>query len=426
MDRCSAIEQTIQSYIDGEQSASERVIIEKHLNDCARCQGLLEAQRRCTAELFEVYASERLAGTLTPYVLEHLPEMLDLSEGKRDLAEVNQRAKHPRPFREYALKIVPVAAMFVLVFLGYTLTKIWPEPVVSDRALGSVTFADGMNFHLPEESDGRNAASLKNIALPGDRFETSSDSTMMVTLLGPTHVKVAPDARIRIQSDRRISVEKGSVFLDVAKGDRMFRVFTPSGNVTVFGTSFDVNVIANATTVAVHDGEVQVETGDLFAQLNPGDEIEFNVQSTTLVPHRVALESIAPWANAIEPDVDALHYFTTKVAPVSTNSLIQGDNAWMLTGLKGNRIGYVEVEWKASRLNVTPMGYQIYVFKSDDTLLFKGFISGTLLARETSTRIYNRTSPDARSEFAYVKVVPSYETGQGETKFTNIRAGLVQ
>ena len=62
------------------------------------------------------------------------------------------------------------------------------------------------------------------------------------------------------------------------------------------------------------------------------------------------------------------------------------------------------------------MSYQVYVFESNGTLLFKGSIDSDVLSKESKHRIYSRTSPDARSEFAYVKVVPNYETGQGEVE----------
>lgn len=433
MASCARIEQTIQSYIDGEQSASERVIFEKHIADCADCRHVLDAQRRCTADLFEVLSHERIPGTLAPYVIEHLPEMVDSAQlhidhtqGQRDLAEVNQRAKHPRPWREYSLRAVPIAAMFVLVFLGYTLMENWPDAPIPGQAVGSITYADGMAFQFNSDSDDQFSAELKTIAVPGDRFETESDGQLMLTLIGPTHVKLASDTRVRIHSNRRISVEKGRVFLDVSKGDRMFRVITPESNVTVFGTTFNVDVLNGQTTVAVRDGEVQVESGEIFTQITPGEQVSVRPGIGQLVPETVAIDQIATWADQIVPDIDALQFFTARLAPMQPNLTVQGKNVWFIQP-DGKPISYIELEWKPVRKGIEPREYQVYVFRLlDDTLLFKGQITAQDMKEGQSIQLYNRTNPDARSEIAYVRVVPNYETGQGEARFTNCRAGLVQ
>lgn len=419
MASCTKIEHWIQSYIDGEQSNSERVIFEKHIHECPTCDALLKEQRRCTADLFEAFSICGLDESLTPYVMEHLPEMIDLSVNKRDLAMVNKRAKHPRSWRNYLVRAVPIAVGFMLISLGYILKENWPETFVPDAVIGSVTSQQGTAHHIDNLTDERKQSTLMTFAMPGDRFETDSNAQMMVTLLGPTEVKLAPETRILIHNDRRISVEKGHVFLDVAKGDRMFRVFTPNSEITVFGTSFDVNVSSDSTTVSVVEGEVQVESGDNFTQITTGEQVEVLKDSPEFAPRNVAIASISAWADAITADVEAQNFFISRVAPTAAESIVQADSAFLLFP-NGDHINYIELEWAPSPSLADSTGYQVYVFSGDDNrVLFKGAISGDVLSdlNESTVRIYNRTSPDARLQFAYVRVIPNYDNGKGEAKF---------
>ena len=428
MASCTKIEHWIQSYIDGEQSDSERVIFEKHVHECSRCQELLNEQRRCTADMFETFSGVKLQDSLTPYVMDHLPEMIDLQKGTRELAMVNKRAKHPRSWSALMMRAVPVAVAMMLVYLGYVLKVNWPEEMVPDTVIGSVTHQDGTAFRIDDASDERTASALKAFAMPGDRFETSLDTTMMITLLGPSTIKLAPETRVRINSDRRISVEKGRVFLDVSKGTRMFRVFTPESDITVFGTSFDVNVELNTTTVSVAEGEVQVESAEHFTQITPGEQVEVTTEETALIPRHVDILAVPSWADAIQPDVEAQHFFMSRIAPNADDSVIQADNAYVLSPL-GNRINYIEVEWEVTPALRKTRGYQVYVFSGDDnSLMFQGEIPAEMLknSKNTSVRIYNRTSPDARLQFAYVRVVPNYNNGKGDAKFTSCRANLIR
>ena len=97
MASCTQIDNLLQAYIDGELGASERVILEQHLSDCAACAGLLRRQQRSSAALFEAYSAGRLTRDLSNQVLNHLPE---LESDREDVENINWRAKHPGRFDE--------------------------------------------------------------------------------------------------------------------------------------------------------------------------------------------------------------------------------------------------------------------------------------------------------------------------------------
>ena len=115
MASCTQIDGLLQGYIDGELGASERVILEQHVSECATCAALLRRHQRSSAALFEAYSGDRLTRDLSAQVLEHLPE---LESSRENVEDLNWRAKHPGYFHGRMRQIVPAAAAVLLVVLG--------------------------------------------------------------------------------------------------------------------------------------------------------------------------------------------------------------------------------------------------------------------------------------------------------------------
>lgn len=394
--------------------------MENHLHDCTACRTLLKQHMQCSAEMFESYARYRYQGDMTQYVMEHLPEMADVSDTGADLEQVNRRAKkHPFRLRDQFNFIVPLAATVMIIGLAYVLKANWPEEAVPVAVLGLVTYQEGSIFRIDGESDERNPARLKAFAMPGDRFETNAESQMMITLIGPTEVRLAQDTRILVSDDRRISVEKGRVFLDVAKGNRVFRVLTPNGTVTVFGTSFEVDVLRDELTVSVAEGEVQVERGDLFKQIYPGEQIHVTPDSRVMKAVAVDVENRVQWSRTIIADADAEHFFIRRIAALSVPDVLQADGVFLIEPFE-RTVESVELEWEPEHLDDS-VGYQVYVFSDRDVLMFKGSIQASMLESRSDSkiRIYNKSNPQLRTQFAFVKIVPDVAGGTGGLKFVN-------
>ena len=64
---------------------------------------------------------------MTPYVMEHLPDMVAVQDADIDLEQVNFRTKHPFRLRERFKLIVPLFATLLIVGLAYMLKANWPE-----------------------------------------------------------------------------------------------------------------------------------------------------------------------------------------------------------------------------------------------------------------------------------------------------------
>ena len=243
MASCTRIETLFQAYIDGELGQADKVILEQHLSECSACVKVLEQQKATSAMLFEVLREKRLTHSMRNMVMAHLPEMEDTvtpvlptmrsHSDVRTVAEVNWRAKHPRP-RLYRTLLPVLAASLLLMFSLAVLIGSWPEHIAEESVIGMVTYAGGKALSNEQNSIERNEVKLKGKIDFGERFITQEKSSLMLSLAGASHLKVAEKTRLKVITDREISVEQGKVWLDVGKDDRLFKVSTPFGKVIVY------------------------------------------------------------------------------------------------------------------------------------------------------------------------------------------------
>jgi hypothetical protein len=205
----------------------------------------------------------------------------------------------------------------------------------------------------------------------------------------------------------------------------VFRVLTSNGTVTVFGTSFEVDVLNDELTVSVAEGEVQVERGELFKQIYPGEQIHVTHETKVMEAISVDIENVVRWSRAIVPDADAELFFTTRIAAISVPDVVQADRVFLLEGFGDKAIDYVELEWEPEQLDGS-VGYQVYVFSDQSVLIFRGSLQASMLdgSNDSKIRIYNKSNPQLRTQFAFVKIVSDVVGGDGDLNFINCKAKL--
>jgi transmembrane sensor len=114
---------------------------------------------------------------------------------------------------------------------------------------------------------------------------SESGEVMVVTAAGQKEIIELPDgSTVKLNAGSEVSYLadewdnertlqlKGEAFFQVKKGSD-FQVVTPSGTVTVLGTSFNVRSRGAGTEVICYTGKVRVELDTVFAVLLPGDAI---------------------------------------------------------------------------------------------------------------------------------------------------------
>lgn len=428
MASCRQIDEVLQAYIDGELSHSGRVISEEHLLECRACRSLLRKQQRCSARLFEAYSEVKLNRDLTGCVLSNLPEM---DFPAIDVAGVNRRAKHPSPIQEKLRRVMPVAAATLIIAMAWVIRENWPSPILHEDTLGLVTFSQGEAWRISGDDTTLSTAAVKTPALPGDRYETSAGATLMLDVLGDSTIKLAENTRILIHDSRKISVEKGEVLLNVGKDHRLFKVLTSAGDITVFGTTFDVRVTDDTTTVAVERGEVQVEYREddsVFCVLKRGQLVDVRRGARSLSPVRAEISSIVQWAEEIVADEEARELFARQVAARHDMTQVAAELVYLMD-TNDQPVRSIIFEWEHSASAWDRCGYEVFVYTDRDKPLFKGHLPGRVFNNEdiVSYEMENTGNRRLRLRHIFVKLIPDYSEGNLESELTlkaNLEAGL--
>jgi len=290
-----------------------------------------------------------------------------------DVAGVNRRVKHPTRWRDRVFRLMPIAAAFLLVGMAAVINNNWPVPDYIDESIGLVASTTGQTYRIDAETQRRDDANLRESAEAGDRFETGAGSSLMLMLMGPSEVRMDQNTRIYVEDERTLSVEQGRVFLDVAKGRQLFRVRTPHGEVTVFGTRFDVQVGADTMRVIVEDGRVQLSSTDgreLFRVLTRDQQGELRRDADAIRVGGVNADRASAWAARIQPETEARELFLTSIAPRYDAEEINAENGWLIsTG--GKSLESIVLEWEPVNGPGAFTDYVIYVYTPENEPVFR-------------------------------------------------------
>jgi hypothetical protein len=414
----------IQAYVDNELSTSDRIILEEHLAGCQTCKEQVSRQRKLSAELFEAFVDLRLKRNLRTPVLENLPVM---KSPTADLVDINWRAKH-RPSRMKQLgRLAPFAAIAVVALLGFLIRLNWPQPAPEVGYVGVVMQAKGHSTRVPDNGTTWRSAYAQDRIRPGDRFETGKESAVMVGLKGSTVVKMNAESRFKVISERRINVEQGEVWLDVGRDGQLFRVGTPEGNITVFGTAFCVSVSKDATTVAVERGEVLVGTQSDFTNLRRGESVSIKPDRSLTKPRSIDPETQSAWAKDIQPDAGAERAYKALVLSQSAKTELAAQEVFFLDASMGGHkwaIRAINVYWEKDAYTQGHCGYDVYVYNDQMAPLFKDRIPAATLDSKTSNLVEIRVpgEPIQNARWLFVRLVPDLSAGRVEAQGLEVRA----
>lgn len=423
MASCAQIEAMLQTYVDGELGHSDKVILKQHISDCRACSALLRKHERMCAGLFEVLADDRLRRDLAPSIMEHLPEM---ERDPLDVQTVNWRVKHALDHWGTIARVAPLGVGAVLLVVAFTLMSQWPRGTpLEAAAIGVVTHSSGEATAYLEDAKARQSVQVKDFVLCGQHYETGAADALMLTLAGPTQVKLNENTRISVLDARTLRLETGQIWADVDRGNRLFRVFTPVGGVTVMGTAFDIAVERNKATVTVARGSVQVDNEAVFSRIEPGQQVDLAVGQKALVSRKADVAAITAWTVPIVPDKNANDLFEQKitpkgVVPVSSYQvgLVYMDQTRTVKG--------VYFQWEPDTLESGHCGYDVYVFERK-TPIFKGHVSGEVFDNK-ATRFYEVPVPGEPIRGVKrldIKVVPDRSGGSMETEFSEISGSCI-
>lgn len=293
MASCERIAPLLQAYVDGELASWERLTVEHHVRDCVLCAEELREVTSCSASLFESLAACRLSPGFRDRVIKHLPKRIPAVLGI-NRAEVRHASAPIDRLSRWTLAGAVVVLLIALVIIVYN----YPPPPVQ---IGMVTGAE--NSVEMQHAYGGNVreAVVRDRIFIGDRIETKDDGRLILSLDGPTEIKVNENTELLVDNERFIRLVQGEIWGHVAGQNRAFKVQTPHGDVTVTGTEFNVKIEPKETRVAVATGKVLLATEKGFTEVSAG-------QTCTAEPHlaprdvrEVPVADIGKWARTLVP-----------------------------------------------------------------------------------------------------------------------------
>ena len=207
-----------------------------------------------------------------PAFVADLEERLRATAAERAKAQAGEQRTNR--VRRWLGSAFAVAALVVLVVLIQRAAYHWPTaPVPPLMALPPDSDDKSPNYLTPlPEAPTSNSAVLEI----GANLRTEKGQRRRVELPDHSIVFVNQDSAIRLEAARRLVLERGEIFIEVApRTDDRFVVQTPDKQVTALGTKFTVRAADGKTAVAVTQGKVKVSGLDsvLYAgqQLAPDD-----------------------------------------------------------------------------------------------------------------------------------------------------------
>ena len=415
MASCTQIEQVLQAFIDDDLSDSERVIFEGHVAECKVCEKSLRIQQATSAELFEGFAAVRLRDDLTQSVLEHLP---DTEFFPKDVAAINRRAKHPGGVKERLYRLVPVAAAALLVVLGAVIRDNWPGPAMPYDAIGVVTFAEGTSTRFDDESENDVRVKVEEYVRKGTPYRTSENGRLMLMLAGSTSVKLNRATSLVVHDERKITMNGGQAYFDVGKSNDRFHVYTPNGDVTVWGTSFDIQVTAMTTRIVLAEGQVDVrhkDFQDAWVMLQPGEMVKIVRDLNTMRARPADVTGLTIWARDMVSEETAGELFAAKILPQYGFKEIVVDDPYTF-GVQDRHIESITISWVPSPDLWDYCSYDIRVYGDENTPIFSGRIDSAVFSasRDHSTVLLNPTGFTPDVSIATIELSP--DCGHGSVK----------
>lgn len=421
MASCKQIEIMLQAWIDNELGHAERVILQQHLAECKACTALLHRYQQTSAFLFECFNEHRLRRNLRNSILENLPDMNPLRIAVHDHKSQSNVVK-----AHWVARYVPAVAVVVLVLLGALLYNAWPVPPgAPGPAVGLVTLVSGEVESISGSDPDEQV--FQSPVVCGQHFQTGDNSRLIVTLRGPTHVKVNANTLMGVADDRQIRVDSGEVCLDVARDTRTFSVETPSGVVKVLGTIFAVSVSPEKTVVTLKSGRVQLDNGAASMELAPGEQAEMSRNSDAIHAVRVDAGQVMAWADSLNPDLAAYQLFASEIQMRPPEEM-PAEQVFVINTASNNRrraITSFFLTWEpAAQVAGGHCSYDMHVYNDAMQELFQHRIDGAVFedASQPSYEVKVPQAPIADVNVIHIKLTPNFSTGDRRISFSKITA----
>jgi len=120
----------------------------------------------------------------------------------------------------------------------------------------------------------------------GDVIRTQKGGEAFLRTKAGGHLAIAAHSNLTLTSATQVALTHGQVYYDsYARPEAALTITTPYGAVTDIGTQFQLSVNESAATLAVREGEVQINHESGTTTLNSEERIQFDSDATGAKAH---------------------------------------------------------------------------------------------------------------------------------------------
>ena len=212
-------------------------------------------------------------------------------EGERVYAKVHRDWSRRRAVRRWA---VPVALAASLIFAVTLLVR--PPPPASRLPVGTVAKIVG--------GPASGVPAIGGTVYAGDRLTTGDGQGLSLALYNAGSLRLDADTVLVVDANNRFRLEAGRIYADT--GDFVYPehelvIETQLGDVTDVGTQFSVQIIAGGLDIAVREGRVDVQNGQVEATAVAGEYLKLRQDGAADIEALDPYDSYWDFAQALAP-----------------------------------------------------------------------------------------------------------------------------
>ena len=226
-------------------------------------------------------------------------------EARLDELDVQKRKEKQAKFHRLVVRVSAVAACFVVgisTFLTYSIyskQKIVPKPTTQQVAH---TIKPSVRIELVSKN-GR-------ILIPANQRIASTDELKMLVINGRHRMMMNTNTILAVESliennntGCLVKLASGRIYTHVEHDGNPFVVDTAHGNAVITGTTFDVKVTDDNTTLVVSEGTVQFESENGVVNVAAGQTSKIAGQSAPSIPLSCNTAKLTAWATGYKPEL---------------------------------------------------------------------------------------------------------------------------
>ncbi|MDH4238975.1 MAG: FecR family protein [Phycisphaerae bacterium] len=271
--------------------------LEAHLLSCQACRERYEIREQTIAfiEQHKAIFAEALRNPEEKKAAEK--EEIELSwkriEARLDELEVQERKEKQAKFRRLIVRVSSVAACLVVGISTFLTYSIYSKP--------KVALKPSIRIELVSDNG--------NILIPADRPIVSSDELKTLIIDGKHRMVMNTNTVLAVESLREnsntgclVKLDSGRIYTHVEHEGNPFVVDTVHGKAVITGTTFDVKVTHNSTTLIVSEGTVQFESEKGVVKVAAGQTSEIAGQSAPSIPLSCNTAELTAWATGYKSE----------------------------------------------------------------------------------------------------------------------------